>query len=46
MKGHLEIIALVNEALAGEPGAINQHFLHGNLIEQLGDKLVAQQVAP
>jgi bacterioferritin len=36
MKGHHEIIDLLNEVLAGELVAINQYFLHGKMCANWG----------
>jgi bacterioferritin len=44
MKGHAEIIDLLNELLTNELSAINQYFIHAKLCEHWGYKKLAQKV--
>jgi bacterioferritin len=44
MKGHTEIIDLLNELLTNELSAINQYFIHAKLCEHWGYKKLAHKV--
>lgn len=43
MKGHKEVIALLNEVLTGELTGINQYFLHAKLCENWGYHRLAKK---
>jgi bacterioferritin len=44
MRGHDEVIELLNEVLTGELTAINQYFLHAKMCENWGYKRLAAHV--
>jgi bacterioferritin len=44
MKGHAEIITLLNELLTNELSAINQYFIHAKMCENWGYLKLAQKV--
>jgi bacterioferritin len=44
MKGHADIIALLNDVLGGELVAINQYFLHAKMCENWGFHRLAKKV--
>ncbi|MSP25935.1 MAG: bacterioferritin [Myxococcales bacterium] len=44
MKGHPEIIALLNDVLGGELVAINQYFMHAKMCANWGYAKLAQKV--
>jgi bacterioferritin len=44
MRGHDEVIELLNEVLTGELTAINQYFLHAKMCENWGYKRLASHV--
>ncbi len=44
MKGHKEVIEVLNEVLAGELVAINQYFLHAKMCENWGFVTLAAKI--
>lgn len=44
MKGHADIIALLNDVLGGELVAINQYFMHAKMCENWGFKRLAKKI--
>ncbi len=44
MKGHAEIIDLLNELLTNELTAINQYFIHAKMCENWGYKRLAKKI--
>src|SRR5688500_15114341 len=44
MKGHKEVIEMLNEVLAGELVAINQYFLHYRMCDNWGFKSLAAKI--
>lgn len=42
MQGHLDIIAKLNQLLAGELTAIDQYFIHGHMCHEWGLKQLAE----
>jgi bacterioferritin len=44
MKGHTDVIALLNDVLGAELVAINQYFLHAKMCDNWGYKRLAQLV--
>jgi bacterioferritin len=44
MKGHAEVIDLLNELLTNELTAINQYFIHAKMCENWGYQKLAQKV--
>jgi bacterioferritin len=44
MKGHPEIIELLNDVLGGELVAINQYFLHAKMCQNWGYKRLAKHI--
>ncbi|MBL9024760.1 MAG: bacterioferritin [Myxococcales bacterium] len=44
MKGHVEVIELLNEVLAGELVAINQYFLHAKMCKNWGFSALAKKI--
>jgi len=44
MKGHKEVIEVLNEVLAGELVAINQYFLHSRMCDNWGFRGLAKQI--
>ena len=44
MKGHKEVIEVLNEVLAGELVAINQYFLHSRMCENWGYLALAKKI--
>lgn len=44
MKGHKEVIEVLNEVLAGELVAINQYFLHYRMCDNWGFKSLAAKI--
>jgi bacterioferritin len=44
MKGHKEVIEVLNEVLAGELVAINQYFLHSRMCDNWGFRVLAQKI--
>jgi bacterioferritin len=44
MKGHKEVIEVLNEVLAGELVAINQYFLHYRMCDNWGFKALAAKI--
>ena len=44
MKGHKEVIEVLNEVLAGELVAINQYFLHSRMCDNWGFLALAKKI--
>ena len=44
MKGHADIIALLNDVLGGELVAINQYFMHAKMCENWGYHRLAKKI--
>ena len=44
MKGHAEIITMLNELLTNELTAINQYFIHAKMLKHWGFERLAKQV--
>lgn len=44
MKGHKEVIELLNEVLAGELVSVNQYFLHSRMCDNWGFRALAKTI--